>query len=151
VYLVLPAGHPTLRRHPDAVPLAELAGEAWTTGHAGMAWEEMTQRTCRQHGGFDPDIRHRTNDATVSLALVARGLAVALLPDLVLPGRHSGVALRPIAEAPIGRAILAVTRAADAARPSTQALVTAVRNAAAALGDPQDGARSPRSPRRQGS
>jgi DNA-binding transcriptional LysR family regulator len=148
VYLVLPAGHPTLRRHPDAVPLAELAGEAWTTGHAGMAWEEMTQRTCRQHGGFDPDIRHRTNDATVSLALVARGLAVALLPDLVLPGRHSGVALRPIAEAPIGRAILAVTRAADAARPSTQALVTAVRNAAAALGDPQDGAPIPRSPKR---
>jgi DNA-binding transcriptional LysR family regulator len=135
VYLVLPAGHPTLRRHRDAVPLAELAGEAWTTGHAGMAWEEMTQRTCRQHGGFDPDIRHRTNDATVSLALVARGLAVALLPDLVLPGRHPGVALRPIAEAPIGRAILAVTRAADAARPSTQALVSAVQNAAAALGE----------------
>ena len=47
-----------------------------------MAWEEMTQRTCREHGGFEPDIRHRTNDATVSLALVARGLAVTLLPEL---------------------------------------------------------------------
>jgi hypothetical protein len=50
-----------------------------------------------------------------------------------MPGRHPGVALRPIAEGAVGRAILAVTRAADAARPSTQALVAAVRNAAAAL------------------
>ena len=37
-----------------------------------MAWDEMIQRTCREHGGFEPDIRHRTNDANVSLALVAR-------------------------------------------------------------------------------
>jgi hypothetical protein len=51
----------------------------------------------------------------------------------LLPGRQPGTALRGIAEDPVGRAILAVTRAADAARPSTQALVAAVRNAAAAL------------------
>jgi DNA-binding transcriptional LysR family regulator len=98
-----------------------------------MSWEELVQRTCRQHGGFEPDIRHRTNDATVSLALVARGLAVTLLPDLVLPSRPAGIALRDIAEAPVDRGIFAVTRAADDARPSTQALVAAVRAAAAAL------------------
>jgi DNA-binding transcriptional LysR family regulator len=133
VNLILPAGHPAARRHKDAVPLAELAGEAWTTGHVGMAWEELTQRTCRQHGGFDPDIRHRTNDAIVSLALVARGLAVTLLPDLALPARHPGIALRGIAEAPVERAIFAVTRSSDAARPSTRALLAAIRDAAAAL------------------
>jgi DNA-binding transcriptional LysR family regulator len=133
VHLVLPVRHPAARAHKDAVPLPELAGEAWTTGHAGMGWEEMTVRTCRQHGGFDPDIRHRTNDANVSLALVARGLAVTLLPDLVVPGRHPGVVLRSVAEAPVSRAIFAVTRAADAARPSTQALLAAVRDAAGAL------------------
>jgi len=133
VNLVLPARHPVARRHKDAVPLAELAGEAWTTGHVGMAWEELTQRTCRQHGGFDPDIRHRTNDAIVSLALVARGLAVTLLPDLALPGRLPGIALRRVAEAPLERAIFAVTRSSDAARPSTRALLAAIRDAAAAL------------------
>src|SRR5688500_6572623 len=133
VHLVLPARHPAARRHQAAGPLAELAGEAWTTGHVGMAWEEMTQRTCRERGGFDPDIRHRTNDATVSLALVARGLAVTLLPDLVLPGRHPGIALRRVAEGSISRRILAVTRATDAERPSIQALLAAVRDAAAAL------------------
>jgi DNA-binding transcriptional LysR family regulator len=129
VHLVLPARHPAARRHPDAVPLDELASEAWTTGHAGMSWEEVTQRTCRALGGFDPDIRHRTNDATVSLALVARGMAVAMLPGLVLPGRHSGVALRAIAEGATARSIVALTRTADAARPSTRAVLAAVRSA----------------------
>ena len=133
VNLLLPARHPVARRHKDAVPLAELAGEAWTTGHVGMAWEEMTQRTCRQHGGFEPDIRHRTNDATVSLALVARGFGVTLLPDLVVPTRQTGIALRRVEKATLGRVIFAVTRGSDATRPSTQALVTAVRHAAAAL------------------
>jgi DNA-binding transcriptional LysR family regulator len=133
VNVVLPVRHRAARRHPDAVPLAELAGEAWTTGHAGMGWELMTHRTCRELGGFDPDIRHRANDATISLALVARGLAVTLLPDLPLPSRHPGVAVRAIAEGPVSRAIFAATRAADAARPSTQALLAAVRDATAAL------------------
>jgi DNA-binding transcriptional LysR family regulator len=133
VRIVLSARHRAARRHRDAVPLAELAGEAWATGHAGMGWEEMIQRTCREHGGFEPDIRHRTNDATVALALVARGLATTLLPELALPRRHPGVALRAIAGDPEHRAIFAVTRAADAARPSTRALLAAVRDAAAGL------------------
>jgi DNA-binding transcriptional LysR family regulator len=133
VRVVLPAGHPAARRHARAVPMAALAGEAWTTGHAGMSWEGITHRTCRQYGGFEPDIRHRTNDATVSLVLVARGLAVTLLPELVVPGRHPGVAVRDIAEGPVSRAIFAVTRASDASRPSTRALLSAMRQAVADL------------------
>lgn len=116
VHLVLPD------RLRDA-KLADLAGEAWTTGHAGMAWDEMTRRNCREHGGFEPDIRHRTNDATVSLALVAQGLAVAFLPSLALPAEHPGITTRPT---PIARRILAVTRTADAARPSIRALLAAL-------------------------
>jgi DNA-binding transcriptional LysR family regulator len=133
VSLVLPARHPAARRHPDAVPLAELADEAWTTGHVEMAWEEVTYRTCRELGGFEPDIRHRTNNANVSLALVARGLAVTMLPDLVVPGSHPGVTLRAIAEGSVSRTIYAATRIPDAARPSTQALLAAIRDAVAAL------------------
>jgi DNA-binding transcriptional LysR family regulator len=131
VQLVLPAGHSAVRG--GAVPLAELAGEAWATGHAGLAWEEMTRRTCRGLGGFDPDIRHRANDAAISLALVARGLAVTLLPELPMPDRHPGVVRRPIAEGSVSRAIFAATRSADATRPSTRALLGAVQDAASAL------------------
>lgn len=131
VHILLPAGHESARRHPDAVPLAELAGAAWATGPPGMGWDEMTQGTCRELGGFEPDIRHRVSDATVSLALVGQGLAVTLLPELALPGRPRGVARRAIAEGAVHRSISAAVRAADAGRPSTQAVLAAVRDAGA--------------------
>jgi DNA-binding transcriptional LysR family regulator len=129
VNVVLPEHHPALKRHTGAVPLSELADEPWASGHPAMGWEEMTQRICRELGGFEPDIRFRANDANVSLALVARGLALALIPDLPLTGGRPGVAIRPISESEVTRAIFAVTRAADAARPSTQALLAAIRTA----------------------
>ena len=108
----------------------------------------MTRRTCRALGGFDPDVRHRVAGATVALALVERGLAVAMLPELPLAGRGAGAArggsdraardgapafaVRAIAEGSVDRAIFAATRAADAARPSTRALLAAVQAAAGA-------------------
>jgi DNA-binding transcriptional LysR family regulator len=139
VYVLLGQDHPAARRHRRAVPLAELAGEAWATGHPAMGWDEMTLRTCQEFGGFEPDIRHRANDATIALALIAHGLAVALVPDLALPRDTPGVALREIAGGPVERAIFAVTRTTDAARPSTQALLAALNAAADAL--PAPGAR----------
>ena len=89
VRLVLTAGH-------QARSLAELSSEPWASGHPGMAWEEVTRRLCREHGGFEPLIRHRTENATVALALVARGLAVTLLPDLALRDAGAGVETREV-------------------------------------------------------
>jgi DNA-binding transcriptional LysR family regulator len=136
VHVLLAADHPAARSHRDAVPLAELAGDAWTTGHEGSGWEGMTNRTCRELAGFDPDIRHRTNDSVTCLAIVAHGQSVALLPELVLPEAHPRIAVRTIADGPVHRTIFTATRAADAARPSVQALLGAVRTAAANLGWP---------------
>jgi DNA-binding transcriptional LysR family regulator len=136
VHLVLPARHRAARRHRRAVPLAELAGEPWTTGHreTRSGWEEVIVRTCRELGAFDPDIRHRTNDSVTSLALVAAGQAVTLLPQLVRPDTHPGVAVRAIADGSVHRTIFVATRAADAKRPSVQAFLAAIRSAAADLG-----------------
>jgi DNA-binding transcriptional LysR family regulator len=117
------------------VPLAELAGEAWTTGHPDTGWREMTERTCRELGEFDPDIRHRTNDSVTSLALVGAGEAVTLLPALVDPdpAKHPGVAVRAIADGSLSRTIFTATRTADAERPSVRAIREAIRTAAARL------------------
>jgi DNA-binding transcriptional LysR family regulator len=133
VRVVLPARHPVARRHRVEIPLVELAGEHWSTGHPQMGWEDMTERACRERGGFAPDIRHRANDANVSLSLVAAGLAVALIPDLPLRGRHPGVTVRSIAGGPINRHIFAATRSADATRPSTKAVLEAVQREVAAI------------------
>jgi DNA-binding transcriptional LysR family regulator len=135
VQVVLPADHPALRRHRRAFPLAELEAEPWTAGHPGTPWKAMVERTCRGLGKFEPDIRHRTNDAVLSLALVAGERAVTLLPALVDPGSHPGVAVRPIAEGSVHRNVLMATRAADAARPSVQALLAAIRTAAASVAE----------------
>ena len=72
--MVLPEAHPAARAR-GPVALADLAGERGSPAIGASAWEQITARTCRMHGGFDPDIRHRANDAVVSLALVAAGRA----------------------------------------------------------------------------
>jgi DNA-binding transcriptional LysR family regulator len=140
VNLILSKDHPAARRHRDAIPLAELAGEAWATGHRDTGWDEMTARTCRELGGFDPDIRHRTNDSVTTLAVVAHGQAVTLLPELVAPDAHPGITVRAIAEGSVHRTIFTATRIADASRPSVQAVLAAVRTAAASLGWPAQAA-----------
>jgi DNA-binding transcriptional LysR family regulator len=112
-----------LVQHPDDTrTLEDLHQAHWVTGHPGMAWEEMTRRTCRELGGFDPDIRHRANDATVAIELVRHGLAVTLLPQLPLDQAHD-VKTTPTQTT---RTIFAATRTADASRPSTQALLMSV-------------------------
>jgi DNA-binding transcriptional LysR family regulator len=133
VRVILPARHRLARGYKDEIPLAELAGEAWITAPAGMGWDEMTSLTCRLLGGFDPDVRHRSNDAAITLALVAGGQAVAIFPELPLSSGHRGIAVRKIAGESVSRGIFAATRTADAARPSTRALLAAVQQVASAL------------------
>src|SRR3954469_6401784 len=132
IRVALPTGHPTAHANRDVVRLQDLAADPWVSSDPGMGWTEVTMRTCRGHGSFDPDIRHRTNDAIIGLRLVAHGLAVMLIPDLVGAGSHPGVAIRDIGGASLKRRISAAPRAADARRPSVAALLEAVRTAARA-------------------
>jgi DNA-binding transcriptional LysR family regulator len=125
----MPADHPLARRR--KVPIAQLADAVFISGPAGAGWAEMTLSACRELGGFDPQVRHRTNDGIVTQHLVARGIGVALLPDLVTSMGHPGVVVRPIAEGEVHRTIFAATRTADATRPAVAALLRAVREAAA--------------------
>lgn len=130
VRLILPADHPQAKRR--RVRLADLADAAWITGPAGAGWSEMTLRTCRELGGFEPRVHHRTNDGIVSQTLVAQGLGVALLPDLATSEQPATVR-RPLAEGDVHRTIYAATRSVDEARPSVQALLEAARDAAGGL------------------
>ena len=56
-------GPPAARRHRARSRSPSCATSPGRAGHPAMGWEEMTQRTCRALGGFEPDVRHRTNDA----------------------------------------------------------------------------------------
>lgn len=128
VYVVLPEAHPQARAGAGKVSLAELRDEVWVGGHADMGWESVIETTCQTLGGFTPDLRHRVNDATVATALVASGQAVTMLPDFVLTTKpRAGIAIRRMREGDVTRRIFAATREVDARRPSTRAVLDALR------------------------
>ena len=130
--VVLPAGHPSAGDG-RAVALASLAGEPWALGKDDSAYAELTVRACRRFGGFEPDVRHHSNDLLMLLALVANGQAVTLLPDLVGADRDPSVVTRDIAEARLTRTVFGAIRRGSARRPALNALRAALRDTAADL------------------
>jgi DNA-binding transcriptional LysR family regulator len=129
--LALPRGHGALEGSTDELPLASLSEHPWATARAGTAYADMCERICRSLGGFEPDVRHRANDMGLLLDLVARG-CVAIVPALGRPDGDPRVEVRRIAGAGLSRAIFIAVRASDRARPSTAAVVEALRRAAVA-------------------
>jgi DNA-binding transcriptional LysR family regulator len=130
--IMLPAGHP-LAEPGGPVRLADLRHAAWAVGKADSHYGELTIRACRSFGGFEPDVRHRSNDLLMLLALVANGQAVTLLPDLVRPGRDPAVAVRDVAETPLKRTVFGAIRRGSQRRPALNALRAALKDTAAGL------------------
>jgi DNA-binding transcriptional LysR family regulator len=126
VYAALPSDHPAARSG-EPVSLAALAGEAWATGYPGGGMAALVRRVCNQHGGFEPDVRHETNELTMLLALVAAGHAVTLMPQLALMGDIAGVAARPVADAELTRTLFIALRAGADRRPALAAVRAAIR------------------------
>src|SRR4051795_1955695 len=129
--IVLPAEHP-LARDGGPVPLAALRDEPWAAGKADGDYAALTVRVCRTMGGFEPEIRHRSNDLMILLALVAAGQAVTLLPDLVGPESNPAVAVRDLAEGPVERTVFSAIRRSSTRRPALLALRAALKEEALA-------------------
>jgi len=130
--LMLPSDHP-LAKDGRPVPVAALRDEGWAIGKDHGHFAELVIRACRALGGFEPDVRHRSDDLLMLLALVAHGQAVTLLPDLVRAEREPLVAVRDLAEAPLRRTVLSAIRHGSARRPALIALLEALRGTAAGL------------------
>lgn len=75
VRILLPAAHPGVGK------LADLRDEAWV---AGCERCRANLLAACSDAGFTPDIRHVTDDYVAVQALVARGVAVSLLPEMAL-------------------------------------------------------------------
>jgi DNA-binding transcriptional LysR family regulator len=131
ILVALPEGHPLARRG-RPVPLAKLAGEAWSTGRSDTLFADMLLRACRG-AGFEPNVQHRANDLQILLELVAAGHAVSLMPGLGNPGAIPGVTALPAAGQPLGRTIFTSVRRSSARQPAVEALLGALRAGAARL------------------
>jgi DNA-binding transcriptional LysR family regulator len=125
--LVVDAGD----RRSGPVDLGTLADRAWIAPPPGSAIHAFTVRAC-QAAGFEPRISSIWTDFRVVQTLVAAGLGVAFVPELaVLP--QDGLVARPVSGDP-GRRILAAWRSGSAGAPLVEAVVDALREAAAAEG-----------------
>ncbi|GIH97612.1 LysR family transcriptional regulator [Planobispora siamensis] len=122
--LVLSPAHP-LARQEGPVALAALREEVWVASAEGTGHHAMVVGTCRSLGGYEPDVRHRSNDADIQLELVRATGAVGLLPPLTLPAADPALAIRDVAEADIRRRLVVVTRDGPTA-PALRALLGAV-------------------------
>jgi DNA-binding transcriptional LysR family regulator len=126
--LVLPAAHPCAARG-RPVAMTALRQDVWVASATGTGHHALVVGTCRSLGGYEPDLRHRSNDADVQLELVRTTGAVALMPALALPATDPALAVRDIAEAAVTRRLMIITRGSPTA-PALDAFLAAVREQA---------------------
>ncbi|WP_369227758.1 LysR family transcriptional regulator [Streptomyces sp. R39] len=131
VLLCLPTGRAQrLELAPgQPVDLTRLAGEAWLAPGPETSCYQMIQRTCGV-AGFVPDVRVRSSDFSVLLALVAAGAGVALAPRLAI-GEQPGISVHPLLT-PVTRTVFTVIRTGTARRPDVHLLSALLKQAAAA-------------------
>lgn len=132
ILVALPEGHAVAGR--ERVALGDLAGEPWVTAREDSAFAAMLVRACRSFGGYEPLIRHRTNDLRLLSELVARLRAVSLVPSLGRSWMGPGVVLRPLVAPSLDRRIVTAWRQGTGARPALAALRGALAARAAELG-----------------
>jgi hypothetical protein len=99
-----------------------------------VRWQPGRSRVCNRLGGYERDVRHRSDDGLVLSALVASGRAVALLPALLTTGMPQIIARR-LREERLQRTIFTATRATASEAPAVlavrDALVATARQVAA--------------------
>ena len=126
VLLAVRPGHPAVpKRGPIRIAACEHA--PWAAGHRGTGFDAVVRNVGNRLGGFEPDIRHRSDDGLVLGALVASGRAVTLLPAL-LTGALPQIVARRLREERLQRTIFTATRTTTADAPSVLAARQALRD-----------------------
>jgi len=131
VLLALPASHPQAA-HGGPVELATLRDADWVTGDERGGMASLVRRVCATQGGFEPIVRHHTNELSMLLSLIAGGHAVTMLPGLAFAGGSEGVAVRPVEGLELDRTVFVAVRAGAGHRPALAAVRAALREAATA-------------------
>jgi DNA-binding transcriptional LysR family regulator len=105
--------------------IAQYSEVDWITASPGTACHQMTIRAC-QAAGFTPRERHRVDEFSTVMALVAAGHGVALVPHLGTLDTPPGAVLTPV---PIRRRTKVAYRSGAARHPAVTAMAEALRGA----------------------
>ena len=121
------AAHAPLTRveRPDPAAISRGRDAPWITATPGTMCHQMTMHAC-QAAGFIPDTRHLVDDFATTLALVAAGQGVALVPELGLADPPPGIVLTRV---PLSRRTRIAYRSGSASHPAVTAVSAAFRSA----------------------
>jgi molybdate transport repressor ModE-like protein len=122
--LAVPAGHRLARR--KKARLAHFADEMWVIGTCTETCRDNVKLACRR-AGFEPKIGFESDDYQVHQSLVAAGMGISLVPQLLLTGRHPGLAVLDIEPDPPVRRVWALTRPKETRSPAAQAMLEILR------------------------
>jgi DNA-binding transcriptional LysR family regulator len=125
VYIMMPRSHRLARRR--RLRLAELADEPWIQGVRQGTTLDVVPRACRA-AGFEPDIVFRTDDQTTVRGLVAAGLGVAMVPQLIVPAVPPGLVVRPLDEPALTRTVM-IAQPSSGTLPAAKAMIEALESA----------------------
>jgi len=102
--VLLPAGHAQAER--ASVALDDLRAEQWIAAPADTDPSHAALiHACRRRG-FEPSFAHRIDSFSITQALVAAGLGVALVPQLAITPVRDDVVVRPLRGTRIVRSVV---------------------------------------------
>jgi DNA-binding transcriptional LysR family regulator len=119
--MATPAGT-TTKAGPSS--LREFADEPWILPPEHTSYGRAIRVACRT-SDFEPRVDHVVTDTASTLSLVAAGLGVAPVTDLMLTLRQEGLATVPLIDR-IERALVLVHRSEPAPQPGVRAVIDAI-------------------------
>jgi DNA-binding transcriptional LysR family regulator len=110
--------------------LLDFADEPWILPPEHTAYGRAVRMACRRVD-FEPRVDHTVTDTASTLALVAAGLGVAPVTDLMLQLRREGLATVPLTDR-VERTLVLAHRRQPAPQPGVRAVIDAIRSPTAA-------------------
>jgi DNA-binding transcriptional LysR family regulator len=124
--MATPAGH---RAQEGPSALRDFADEPWILPPEHTFYGRAIRMACRRVE-FEPRVDHTLTDTASTLALVAAGLGVAPVTDLMLTLRREDLATVPLIDR-VERTLVLAHRREPAPQPGVRAVIDAIRNSVA--------------------
>lgn len=128
LFIGLPADHP--KGVAPIVDLVDLAEDDWISGTA-FSCGEVLQAMCGS-AGFTPRVAMESNRYPTTVAMIAAGHGVALIPSLATITAHTNINVRLLRPDPPCRRVWAITGKGDDESPATRSMLDCLSSAASA-------------------
>ena len=130
IEVCLPPHRAAVKR--EHVELRDLSDETFVAGRRGSPCHAFTHARCARTG-FEPHIAFETDDIAFTCALVNEGVAIAIMPRLLVTTAGQPLQTHTLAPSIPPRRISVAYRASAHQLPSIQAALAALRDAAPAV------------------